>query len=86
MQKYWLKILGVSVTKVRGNGEKAIGDVRCVFSGVQGGRARAGVAVLLSERLGRCLKKWNGVNERILRLRLKVEGTVCGSQHVCTNR
>ena len=35
--------------------KRLIGDVRCVFSGVQVGRARAGVVILLSERLGRCL-------------------------------
>ena len=74
MKKYRLEMLGVSETKARGNGEKAIGDVSCVFSGVQAGRARAGVAVLLFDRLGRCLKEWKCVNERILRIRLKVEG------------
>ena len=74
MKKYRLEMLGVSETKARGNGEKAIGDVRCVFSGVQAGRARAGVAVLLSERLGRCLKEWKCVDERILKIRLKIEG------------
>ena len=78
--------VGCKCDKSEREHEKAIDDVRCVFSGVQGGRARAGVIVLLSERVGRCLKKWNGVNERILRLRLNVEGTVCGSQYVCTNR
>ena len=51
-------MLGVSETKARRNGEKAIGDVRRVSLGVQTGRARAGVAVLLSERLNRCLKEW----------------------------
>ena len=28
MKKYWLEMLGVSEAKVRGNGEKVIGDVR----------------------------------------------------------
>ena len=74
MKKYRLEVLGASETKVRGNGEKAIGDVRCVFSGVGDGRARAGVAILLSERLGRCLRELECVNERILRVRLNVEG------------
>lgn len=58
MKKNRLKMLGVSETKARRNGEKAIGDVRRVSLGVQTGRARAGVAVLLSERLDRCLKEW----------------------------
>ena len=51
MKKYWLEMLHVRETKARGNGEKTIGDVSCVFSRVQAGRARAGVAVLLYERL-----------------------------------
>ena len=58
MKKYRLEMLGVSEAKVRGKGEKAIGDVRCVFLGIQDGRARTGVAILLSERLGRCLREW----------------------------
>ena len=66
-------MFGVSETKARGNDEKAIGYVTCVSSGVQTGRARAGVAVLLSERLGRCLKEQKCVKEMILRIRLKVQ-------------
>ena len=31
MKKYWLEILGVSETKVRGNRMKQIGDVSCIF-------------------------------------------------------
>ena len=72
MKKYWLGMLGVSETKARGNGKKAIDDVSCVFLGVQGGRVKAGVAVLLSDRLGRCLTEWNCVDERILRKRVNV--------------
>ena len=64
----------ISQMKARGNDEKAIGDVRCVSSGVQAGRARASVAVLLSERLDRCLKEQKCVDEMIRRVRLKVEG------------
>ena len=33
MKKFWLKILGISEVKVRGHGEKAISDARCVFGG-----------------------------------------------------
>ena len=42
MKKFWLKILGVSEVKVRGYGEKAISDIRCVFWEVKEGRSRAG--------------------------------------------
>ena len=33
MKKYRLEMLGVSEANMRGNGEKGIGDVRCVFGG-----------------------------------------------------
>ncbi len=46
MKKYRLELLGVSEAKV-------IGVFTCMYSGVQGGRAKVGVAILLSERFGR---------------------------------
>ena len=66
MKKYRLEVLGVSETKVKENGMKQIGDVSCVFSGVQEGRAKGGVAILLSERFGGSLKEWKCVDERIV--------------------
>ena len=42
---------------------KCIGDVMCAFSSVQDGRAKAGVAILLSEKFGAFLKVWKCVNE-----------------------
>ena len=74
MKKYRLEVLGVSEAKVRGNGMRMIGDTTCVYSGVQTGRAKAGVAILLSERFGRFLKEWRCVDERIVMIRLKIEG------------
>ena len=74
MKRCRLEVLGVSETKVRGNGVRMIGDTTCVYSGVQGGRAKAGVAILLSERFGRYLKEWRCVDERIVWIRLKVDG------------
>ena len=44
------------------------------YLGVQDGRAKAGVAIVLSERFGAFLKAWKCVNERIVWVRLKVEG------------
>ena len=58
MEKYRLEVLGVSEANVRGNGVKMIGDTTCVYSGVQRGRVKAGVAILLSERFGKFLKEW----------------------------
>ena len=74
MKKYQLEVLGVSETKVRGNGVKQIGDVVCVYSGVQKGRAKGGVAILLSMSFGAFLKELKCNNERIVLVRLKVEG------------
>ena len=74
MKKHRLKVLGVSETKVRGNGMKQIGDVSCVFSGVQEGKAKGDVAILLSGRFGDLLKEWKCVDERIVWIRLKIEG------------
>ena len=71
MRKYGLEVLGVSEAKVKGNRVKCIGDVTCVYSGVQEGRAKAGVAILLSERFGVYLKAWKCVDERIVWVWLK---------------
>ena len=49
MKRYRLKVLGVSEAKMRGNGMKRIGNATCVYSGVQEGRFKACVAILLSE-------------------------------------
>ena len=74
MIKYRLKVLGVSETKLKGNGARAVGEGMCVFSGVQEGRAKAGVAVFLSKKMGKCLREWKCVSERIVKIRLRVEG------------
>ena len=41
-------MLGVSETKLKVNGARAVGEGMRIFSGVQEGRAKAGVAVFLS--------------------------------------
>ena len=51
-----------------------IGDTTCVYSRAQGGKVKAGVAILLSERFGRYSKEWRCVDERNVWIRLKVEG------------
>ena len=76
MQKHRLEVSGVSKAKVKVNGGKFISDVTCVFSGVQEGRAKAGVAILLSERFSAYLKALKCVDERMVWFRLKV-GEVC---------
>ena len=66
MKKYRLDVLGVSEAKVRGNGVRMIEDTTCVYLAVQGGRAKASVAILLSERFGRFLRERRCVDERIV--------------------
>ena len=46
-----------------------------MYLGVQAGRAKAGVAILLSEKFGTYLREWKCADEHILWIRLKVEGT-----------
>ena len=65
MKKYQLEVLEVGETKVRGNRMKQIGDVSCVFSGVQEGRVKGGVVILLSEKFDGSLKEWKCVDERL---------------------
>ena len=48
--------------------------VACVYSGVQEGRAKGGVAILLSERFDSFSKEWKCVDERIVQIQLRIEG------------
>ncbi len=52
MKRYRLDVLGVSEGKIRGNGTKSVEGVTCVYSGVQEGRAKAGVAIYVTEEIG----------------------------------
>ena len=52
MRKYDLRILAVSETKWKGRGARDIEDYYAIYSGVSEGRARVGVAVVLSEGEG----------------------------------
>ena len=57
MNKYRLDILGVSETQLRGCGERQVGEAVMAFSGVVEGRAKGGVAVMLSEKLRCCVNE-----------------------------
>ena len=65
MKKYKLNVLGVSEGKMRGNGMKTVDGMTCVYSGVQQGRAKAGVAIYMVEELAMCIKEWKCINERM---------------------
>ena len=45
-----------------------------VYSGVVEGRAKGGVAILISERLSSCLKEWKYKNERLMKVRMRIDG------------
>ena len=72
MKRYDLGVLGVSETKWKGSGAKSVDDCYVIFSGVSDGRARAGVAMFLSEKMSRHVRGWQCVSERIVVVKLKV--------------
>ena len=54
-RKRKLGVLALSETKMRGKGEVVFGGVEGRKSGVEDGRAREGVAILLSEEVKGCV-------------------------------
>ena len=74
MKRYRLKVLGVNEAKMRGNGIKRIGNAMCVYSGLQEGRFKADVAMLLSEKFDVFLREWRCIDECITWIQLKIEG------------
>ena len=40
---------------MRGNGMKTVNGVTCVYSGVQQGRAKAGVPIYMAKELRKCI-------------------------------
>ena len=71
--KYRLDILGVSEAHLRGCGEKEVDGVEVVYSGVTEGRVKGSVALLISENLSVGAKEWRCVNERLMKVRLRLE-------------
>ena len=69
-----MSILGISKTKWKGSGARDIEDYYTIYSGVSKGRARAGVAVVLSEGMRRYVTSWKCIciSERIVVVKLKV--------------
>ena len=56
--------MALSETTLKGKGE---------VSGVAVGRAREGVALLLSGRLTRCVVEWKELSSRLVWVRVKIE-------------
>jgi len=74
MKRYNLDVLGLSETKVRGNGMKEIDGAKYVYAGVSEGRAKCGVGIVVAESLADCVRSWRCVSERCVMIRLRVAG------------
>ena len=66
-------VCALSETKLKGKGEVMFGEVVGRVSGVAGGRAREGVALLLSGWLMRCVVEWKEASSRLMWVRVKIE-------------
>ena len=66
-------VCALSETKLKGKGEVMFGEVVGRMSGVAVGRAREGVALLLSGGLMRCAVEWKEVSSRLMWVRVKIE-------------
>ena len=66
-------VCALSETELKGKGEVMFGEVVGRVSGVAVGRARKGVALLLSGRLMRCVVEWKEVSSGLMWVRMKIE-------------
>ena len=67
-----LDVLALNETKMKGKGDVMFGRVRGRISGVEGGRGREGVALLVNEELRQCVKEWKEVSSRLMWVKVKV--------------
>ena len=68
-----LKMLGMSETKWKGTGKKALrGGYVLYWSG--GKERRNGVGIMVSKEMEECIEKVDMVNERIIKVRIRVDG------------
>ena len=65
-------VLALCETKMKGKGEVAFGEVTGRVSGVERGRAREGVALLLSEWMGNKAVEWKEVSSRLMWVRVRM--------------
>ena len=66
-----MDVLALSETKMKGRGEAEFGEVVGRISGVERGRAREGVALLLSERMLKRVVEWKEVSSRLMWVRVR---------------
>ena len=61
-----MDVLALCETKMEGKGEAAFGEVTGRVSGVERGRAREGVALLLNDWMGNKVVEWKEVSSRLM--------------------
>ena len=71
-QKIGMDVLALSETKMKGKGEVAFGEVPGRVSGVMRGRAKEGVALLLSEWMVSKVVEWKEVSSRLMWVRVRL--------------
>ena len=67
-----MDVLALCETKMKGKGEVAFGEVTGRVSGVERGRAREGVALLLSEWMVNKVVEWKEVSSRLMWVRVRM--------------
>ena len=68
-----LDVLALSETKMKGKGERVFGPMLGRVSGVNGGRGREGVGLLLSDEMQKNVKEWCEVSSRIMWVRVQLK-------------
>ena len=67
-----MDVLALCEKKMKGKGEVAFGGVTGRVSGVERGRAREGVVLLLSEWMGNKVVEWKEVSSRLMWVRVRM--------------
>ena len=71
-QKRRMDVLALNETKLKGRGEVVFGGVTGRVSGVERGRAREGVALVLSEWMLNKVVEWKEVSSRLMWVRVRM--------------
>ena len=78
MEERKLKIIGMSETRYKGQGNKTIHDNYSIYYKGRDEDSRHGVAIMLNEEMSKYVEKVYYVNERIIALRLKISNIRMG--------
>lgn len=75
LNKYKVDIAALTETKKKGSGYEEYGEYILFFSGVpKDKRARAGVAISIHKKLKSCIRSWEEIDERLLKMELNIWG------------